>query len=697
MAKKKGESAKHESAEKREHRERLERAAASRVASAREKRATRQREGDVYAAMIRGDRAKDAGVAALSGDWNKTELPLLAKHDTALAAAVYFQKPRIINNVPDGAPPVAVRRSIIEERKLAYYVRETDLMDQLELAFADARPYGRGFVELSFDQVRGHSCARFVPFSQALVDNETDHSTRSGDQRWTGRELTMSLSAAKERWPDYKFSAYDEPGAASASPTLRVREEQTADPASIGAGNSGQPEGRVRIVRLYLNGDNPETPKGDITAGPGEPVEEGESEGGSGEEPEQVKDTEALFDHGVNEVAYFEVRADNTLKLIEKRPCDYVIDLDATPIIGCSITVDVTDYYSVPVFRPYWSLANQADWMMSVVNTDARVHSMIRWVLDSEVFTPSDVEKLLSGKHNDALLKPNVRQVVDAMKKIDFGQPSPVARQAADLCMALYGQLSNLEVITLEGSERSHQSATVGALQDKRAQLLVAMYASKFEAFVCKVFRMLAQIDRSLMTREQVAAIVGADVVDEEAWPEKMEPEEIRREYWIDLETRSMRFVSEDQQAQELTTLLTQQTQMLAAASKMPPGVAALFIRSANATLSRVSRILHIPNAQELMIDPEELLAAMQPPAPPEPAPQTMAPSSNSVSDSPSLPVPPAAAAPLQNSGMNSQAITKMAILIARGQLDPKQAPPEARQLASEMLQDALRQKQGIA
>lgn len=604
-----------------------------------------------------------------------TNVPLFVKYNEALSSAIFYKNPKLQVRKREGQGQVAAVRAEIERRKLEYYVNETDLMDNIKLCFAEARTKGTAFVECHFDKQRGYTTARWSPFEQTLVDADTDHSPRVADLMWMGRERTYSLAAAKEKFPGHRW--HDVFGAPDVDEPSRF--SVTTEGMNRLGGASATDNKRVKVLQVYMRG----TDTADAKDAPQLAVPATTDEDGEPEEKPEKPEAEALYKGG-GQLAYYEICSDG-LYLIAVQKADYVCD--DFPIVPLRITTDPRQFYAFSMFEPFFDLARQAESMLRIANTQARKHARTVMILDEAVFTDEEVAQVNRGPDFLALRKKDVMRAANSMQKMDFGEPKTFVQDSARMNMEIFRDLSSMDALTLGsagGGQGVERSATGSMLLDKRAQRLAQKFADEFEAFVARVLRTISQIDRSLMTREQVQKIVGDDIqITDEIWPNVWDEKDIIGEYDIIIESGSMRYVSEEQKVADMNALVDRWVQFIAQvpdmAQKIGPAATALLAHRFFRAVQRQAQLMGVPNPEEFLVSADELLTALN--LVPQQAPEAMPPEAAVNPAPPSADTPPLVADP----NMTAQAIAEMAHAILAGTLDPQSAPPEAQLMASEI------------
>lgn len=633
-------------------------------------------------------------------------VPLCRQYDDAISSSVYYRNPKFRTRRREGQPEVAKTRAEIEKRKLEYYVRETDLMESIALAFAEQRTKGVGFVECIFDDKRGYTTARFSPFAKTLVDCDTDDSPRVADLMWAGRERVYGLNAARKRWPEHHWK--DVHG----TPETPATERFSITEGGIDPGADHTPieqlTQRVKVLTVYLRGeetaDAQDAPQlANASDDPDDALEaqghEKADEPAEKDESDEKAEPKSLYGKA-NQVAYYEVCGDG-LYLIEKRKLEFVCD--GFPIIPLRTTTDPRKFYAFSPLEPYYDLARQAEELLRINATAARKHAKTIMVLDKEVWTDEEAAAIESGPDFRVFLKDDLMRATQSMQMMEIGEPKEYVTNLSRMYYGLFRELSNLDALTLgaPGEDRGvERSATGSALLDKRAERLARKMGSEFQAFVDRVLRTISQIDRSLMTRAQVQKIVGADIeVTPDVWPHEWDEDAILGEYDVVIEAGSMRYVSEQQAVGEMRELANEWigfvTQLPDMLQKMGPDATAILAGKFFKYIMRQADMLDISNPEDFLPTADELYQALVAKAQQdaqqaqmEAEAQAMAAAQQAAAGAAGAPVlpPPGPPAPAVESEITPQALSVMAEKILSGEMLPEQAPPEAALMAAAKL-----------
>lgn len=614
-------------------------------------------------------------------------VPLFRKYDDAVSAAIYYKNPKLITRKRKGMKDVAATRAEIEKRKLEYYVHETNLMYSIALAFAECRSKGTGFVQLHFDDVRGYTVVRHAPFRQVLIDPDVDNSPQIEDLMWMGRERVYGLDKAKERWPEHKWK--DIHGSPHSPATESFHIEEDGITAIDTSGDHEVRTQRVRVLEVFLAGEDDADTEDAPELSNSTPAEQPTWDGDTGEEDKP----EDLYE-SAKQVVYYEICSDG-LYFIAKEKLQFVCD--NFPLIPLRLTVDPKGFYADSIMKPYYDLARQAEELLRVNATAARKHSKTIMILDAQEWTDEEVQTMNEGADWQAWRKENVMRAANSVAFVDIGEPKEYVPKTSEMFYGLFRELSSLDALTLGGAvETKERSATGSALLDKRAERQVRKYADEFQAFVNRVFRTISQIDRSLMSRKQVQKIVGDELeVTQEIWPNKWDEDDILGEFDVIIEAGSMRYVSVQQQVEEMHALTDRWIQYVAQMKDMNaalgPEVTATITDKFFKQILKTADLLGISNPEEFLPTAEEILGPLQKQqemeqerAGIEAAAQAM---SGQMQQGPVQPqsLPPTGT-PGSGAELTPQAASAMAQQILAGHLPPEAAPPEAAMMAAAMM-----------
>lgn len=654
-------------------------------------------------------------------------VPLFRKYDDAITSSIYYRNPKLSVKKSEGQDENKAILAKVEQRKLEYYVKETSLMNAIALAFAECRTKGTGFVHCQFDDSRGFTIVRHSPFRCTLVDCDADNSPSIEDLMWASRERVFGLDAAKKKWPDHKFKDVHGSPTIPFTETFRIHEDGIEG--SAPDMSAEQVTERVKILFVYLRGTDSAEAQDSPQLANSKPIGEAKVAGAAEAEPDEDDSNGKEYgptwdgDHGVDDedegkgeekrekepeslygkakqVAIYEVCGDG-LYLIKKEKLNYVCD--DFPIIPLRLTTDPDKFYAYSLLSPFYDIARQAEEMLRVNATGARKHSKTIAVFDEDQWTDEEIDAINNGPDFQGYKKKDILRASNAVAFLDIGKPKEFVVDSAKLFYDLFRDLSNLDALTLGAvADSKERSATGSALLDKRAERLARKMADEFQAFVSRVLRTITQIDRSLMTRERVQKIVGPDIeVTQDVWPNKWSEDDILGEYDVVIKSGSMRYVSDEQRAQEMNSVSDRWNQFIARMPEMLQTLGAdatvIIAEKFFTQILRACEFLEIENPEEILPSADKLLTALRAKAeeerkraeqeaqaqaqaqaqaamqqqmvPGQPQPQPLPPDGTAVQGPPG--------------DITTQAAVAMAQQILSGQMDPAGAPPEAQMLAA--------------
>lgn len=619
----------------------LDKTMTARYAAAKKKRGERIAQGDRHKKHISATVATEDPIGDDIKSQRRSHLPLHGRFASTLISSIYFREPRIVSKLRDPMDKVQKARTEVELDILNYVVRETGMMRHARLALTESIPYGTGSCKVDWDSVRRVPCVGWIPFRYLSVDADDDCAPLIENKRWVAEEYTVDYETAKKNWPDHKFDNLNQ--------YSEDIEPVQKDPAVVYESSLSVPDDqrRVKCLRVWVKGDNPETPDGNIKAGPGEEVEKEKPESGKEEKPEADAEEgdDDLFD-GKDEILIFEIRGKDgcQLQLLERTKNDIITDHDDFVVEFFRPTIDTDQFLAYSILDPFDALQKNADSGRAHEDFDCEVAAGKRVLYDKKIFKEEDIRKMFNGGNYEGIGVDNPGDAERGFKVIDFKPGNKAIAENAAANYALYNDTTG--VTTMEGGEGVQRSATGAQLMDRRVQLMVGPYSDAFEIFVTNLIRKLLQAARSLMTPEDVERIVGAEKMaklqaeigsDEngqpyELWPEMPDPEFVRRETNVTIEAHSMRYVSSEQTVTNIKMLLDAQMGVVNSILAVAPqngALAMIIAKISNTAFLRMADELQITNKEELLFSMNDLFTALKPPAPPPPqpqAPQMMAP-----------------------------------------------------------------------
>lgn len=625
-----------------------------RIEFARKKLDRVLRQGEVYKPYVEGEAPMvvaddeprtDTDTAREERDlgrgWRMTSVPAHGMLRQVLLPSLVSRTPKFLNRGPQPMANADAeaqartewlrRRGEIMARLADAIYREYAVQLDVLAAVDDALPYTVGWLEVDFDKERKLPRIRWQSAECVTVDCEVNHDPFGRAQRWRSVHWTMPIEDAKvlaKAWgaKNYEFTAVTE------------RKDNQDDP-----GQEGLPTDVVRLVRVYVKGDSPYLNHGNIAAGNGQATEE-------------VGEDDVY--NGKNEVLLLEELGSNSCeyRLVARAPWPFPVDIDDFPLEAVRLTNSNDSFYPPSLYQSGHSLQIALNWAMRYYNTDCMNSSRrIVMYLDSAL-DKNKVDEVIYGTDNlPGVPVKNQGDMDRAFKVANFGQPSPALRDSIAGNHSMYREITGLTAFDAEA--RSHTTATDAAIRNEGAQLRIGAMAERVEQAIVNAMRKALMCAQWLMTGEDVARWIGEDIMAFEAvnvdgkdvrqspyWPEAMEEADIRREVGIDIEPRSVRFVSPDQEVVDIERLMGKTLEfanVVSKANQENPTLAAAIAKAGNEALRAFAERLHVPNAEAMMID---LNAALTNPMPePQRGGLSAQPSTAQLQPPEQMPVDPAA------------------------------------------------------
>ena len=563
---------------------------------------------------------------AMGRGWRKTSIPAHGVLRQVLLPSLVSRPPAWVNRGRrkpryEDMTPQEQEACELEKRRGTVYSTLADVIyrtgqtqQQILASVDDAMQYTVGWLEVDFDKERKLPRIRWQAADRVLVDMESDADPFGKNHRWRAVCWTMSHEDAKKKaktvWnkPRYEFS-----------PEKRTMLE--ADDDGFGNPTSQEaPTEYVRLVRVYVRGDSPFLDTANV---------------GSDDQIEDVGKDDVY--NGKNEILIMEAKGRwddyGSYKLIARMDWPFPVDHDDFPLEPVKITHSNYNFYPYSIYQPGHSLQIALNWAMRYFNTDA-YHSSRRIIgymqgafdkktLEAALFSPDNLNAIEFKSQGD---------MERALKPLDFGQPSPTLDKAIGGNQVQYDKATGLDAFNLEA--RSHRTATDAAIQNEESQLRVGAMADRVEEAITNAMRKALMCARKLMTAEEVAAHIGPELLkfktslDEkgnevrisEIWDDTIDDtESIRAEVDIHIEPRSVRFVSPEQELNDMDRLAAVQDKLLLTIGKINesnPVLAESYARAYNAMMKAYVERMHIINGDEFLID---LRAAITPPIPQQP------------------------------------------------------------------------------
>lgn len=548
---------------------------------------------------------------ALGKNWDLTSVPAHGMLRQILLPSLVSRPPQWINRdrtlSPNATPEMkerAQQRRALGEifTCLARHIyREFKVHRELLAAVDDAMTYGVGWLGVDWDPERGMPRIRWRDTRRVLVDTECDSDPFGTNQRWRAEFWTLpkteaELLARKEWKTRHKFTG--------------IKHEWDQDTRSHDGDEL--PTEFVRLVYVYVRGNSPYIEKANLSAGVGEKIEEvGKDDVYTGKDELLIMEAPKGWD---DEQSY---------KLVARRPWDFPTDHDDDPLEPVRITHHNRSFYPPSIYQAGHSLQIALNWAVRYHNTD--MYNSARRVIAflEGAFDEQTREKILHSQDN--LVTAAFKSQADmerALRVIDFGRPNPALKDGIAGNDGMYREVSSLSSFDAEG--KSHETATRAALDSQGAQLRIGSMADRVEDAIQNAMKKAMFCAMKNMTAEEVAETIGYEEPFQFQWIEDPDTGDLvryspvwndelfedtaamRNEAWINLEPKSARFVSPEQEINDMDRLTAKGMEWLGKVietNEMNPQLAGEIARVGNNWMKRYAERLYLPNADELMMD----------------------------------------------------------------------------------------------
>lgn len=632
--------------------------------------------------------------------WNRSTIPAHGMLCNVLTPTLVARRPTYVNRARKSADQLERDRGALYAELSKVVERESDVHGQVAAAIEDCYVNTTGWLLVDYDPERKLPMVRQVPCSRILVDTETDGRGFVRDVRWVAEK--RGIPCADARWlaenvwdaKDYEFKEVE--NAWEDDPDDHHSEPEIEE----------VPTKFAKLVYMYLKGNNPYTSRADLSAGPDAVVER------SSEDPAYT---------GKDELLILECRGDedevDAYKIVARQPWPFPCDIDETPATALRLTQPDEGFYPHSILQPSHGLQVMLNWAMTFYNTDVFNSSRRFIAYDKTIFKDDKaLKRAFGGGDNLALIGSERAMGPESIRPVTFGQPNPAIAEAVSVNQMQYDQVSGKVAFDAEQRNRSHQTATGAAISNESAQVRMGRMADLVETCYRSVMRKALQCARKHMSAEDVAGWVGDDVVQLEdsqtpdgtlvrvsrLWDDSIRTDEaIRKEVDVDIEPRSIRFVSPEQEVADIQMLMDKQTMYSkevkgALDAQMGPFAVAL-AKAGNAALEALAERLHLANAENYLID----LSLVIPP-PPEPAPNAGMPGQLPTMGGPTTMRRHTRKAdgtevneesrtgpemPHPGGGATPQALGEILQMVQQGIIDPEQLPPEIKAALMQMTQ----------
>lgn len=559
--------------------------------------------------------------------WRMTSIPAHGMLRQVLLPSLVARAPTFVNRgrpVPANATPMQAISYELERRRGEVFVqlakaiyREYDVQRQVLAAVDDALLTGVGWLEVDFDPERKLPRIRWHDAQRVLVDCETINDPFGACQRWRAVCWTMPVSDARVLAASWGAKSYE-------FQPITERVQQRTD--------SWEPDDMptefVRLVRVYVKGDSPWLPDADITTK-------------SGGKVETVGDDDVY--KGKDELLVFEARGDfddeEQYRFIARMPWKFPVDHDDFPLQPLKFTHCNDSFYSYSFYQPGHSLQVALNWAMRYYNTDCMNSARRLIMYDKAALSKETMDHALFGTDALPCIPTNKGQFDAVFRSVEFGKPAPQLQEAIGGNLSQYRDVTGLSAFDAE--TRSHSTATDAAIRNEGAQLRIGALADRVEEMIRHAMRKALMAARALMTADDVARWIGEDALDIQEqlmpdgsvlrtsplWDEEADTATIRREVDVHIEPRSVRFVSPEQEISDIERMVGKNLELLRVVQEtnvQNPQLAAAIAKAGNAALAAFAERLHLPNADDMMVDLRAAATAPIPQTPPPQVSQTM-------------------------------------------------------------------------
>jgi hypothetical protein len=553
--------------------------------------------------------------------WRMVSAPLHGEYRSLLLPALVGRSGNWENRHPELPPDASERvreeakqrrrRSRLWERLAEKVYEVSGGHETMKRAVDLAMQYGHAWLHSYYDPQLGLPRIEAIHPDRVLMDCETEDDPTGRTQRWRAVCCIMSEAdarkAAREEWdaPNYSFKP-ELPKAAPFEAPDGVKVETT----------NQWPTRFVKIVYMYVRGDSPALRTASIAAGKDELIED------------VGKDKQ--YD-GKDHVLVLEARGDWNSKegyrVVARLDWPQVTPFGEDPLTVLNLDTDNRSVFGVPVYRKGHSLQIAVNWALRFYQTDLfhssrRILGYVEGALD-----PDQLENALYSRNNPVAVGfKSHSDMTRFVQPISFGEPVRGLLEASGVMDQFQGRITNRDVFSGMPT-RSHESATRAALSSEKAQLVVGEMADRVEQALQSSMLKALMAARTWMTAEQVASWIGEEYLYFDEMPHDMDPvtgeivrlspvwdddwsepdpEVIRRSVDIQLEPRSLRFVSPEQRLQDMDRLMGKQLEFMARiieANAVNPALAQELARVGNAELRAYARMMQIPYVEEFLIN----------------------------------------------------------------------------------------------
>lgn len=601
---------------------RLEQRQGERLARSWRKNRDTKLRGDKYARYIHGDPPplkNDTGgrgdgdkglteaqreMRALGKGWIVTTYPYHGQVRDAIIPSLVSKEGTWVemeDDVPPGADEMVKADVDLSNgrnrifRELAKLIDEASVIkQQLRACVDDTLQYGNGWLFIDFSNERKLARIRWVSAQRVMYDTEPDIDPFGDLQQWRAVAGAMPLSTAqhmlKNVWGEGK-DAWAKKGHEFQPVEYIDNEDGEAEET---------PTDFVRLVHVYVRGNNPYTDAADLDVEPGAETEK------TGDDPVYKGRDECLVFEATGRMD-----GEDSYVLIARYPSPYPFDF---PMIPLMLTDDNESFCKPPFYQRSHSLCLALNGAIRNYNT--KMFALARTIVgyDPSKFTKATFTKTFFGPDALNLVEFNGGDMMRAFAAIPMGEVPKELQTGIAGNKALADEVSGLDVYELE--QRSHQPATNAALQDSQKQLRLDEKADRVEAVYERAMNMALGLCMKVMTAEEVAAKIGDQwmgwyddngVRKSRYWNDEItDNRAIREMARIKIEPRSVRFVSPEQELTDLQMFMGKITEYAAQvqqANETNPQVASALAKVFNVALEEMAGKLRLSKRKSLRFD----------------------------------------------------------------------------------------------
>lgn len=555
-----------------------------------------------------------------TSSWVRIGYPLIYQLVEAFIPAILLRDPVCQVSMREGADDVQRQLGMVVEKCEDHWWREgaeEGFEREYELATYDTIFNGMCALEADLDAARLQPRLTHVRCKDLLYDAEAD--SRIESLRWAAVRKTCDIRTARRMFMKDKKDEELKPNSDEWKSDRVEEAEQHNDP-----DNESMDSERFSYWRVYIKGDNPHTDKADVKA-----PQKTEPEEGKGKEKQDEKN-QSIY-KGKNEMVYI-AKQDGEYVVLKREPWPSIFDHDSFPLVFMRLTTDPDCFHPESMLAPVEPLQQQSNWALSYHVSDVRDTAQKKIIYDASKLDQEQIDAL-ENLENRTMIGIKGGLPKDSVWVLDWKPGNSATVSMVGDLSEIFKESTALKELVQEG--RSHESATAAALKDKWRDVKISKPAKLMEKFVRIGMRKMLQIAMTTLKAEDIAKIVGEEMlmieeipyVDENGqpktqivspvWPDKWTPEQIRSEVLFMIEPNSMRFVSREQIVQEIGAIKQQVQADIGALANMGVQInGQALAKFMFALTKKMATTLDIRNVDDLLPTPEDIIQLpMQPPA----------------------------------------------------------------------------------